>query len=374
MTTTRLSVLLACVVSTLAGCGGGEIDDGREQPAAVKALPVYRFAKLSNGAYFYTGSEQEKDLILRTIPDMRYEGVAFGRVDGAVPVYRFANLSNGGYFYTANASERDIVIAGRKDMRYEGTSFSVPAIGDSESQAVYRLANLNNGAYLYTASAPERDAALALGFWRYEGVAFAGYAAPAAAPVFPLDTAATRLYTNVQNYTGTASAQGFTFQSIESVVPGLDEVFEGRVLKKAAFTVTMRRNGAVLSNTSAESLFSVSPFRPTYTRSSDGSVSLVTSFQPLPAAMTIGGIGPFTKSTIYTTASRASIAGTSESTWSLEAAEAPGQAYLCINTIIRNFAGVTALTRADCYRTNPAGDFLGIRSTVTDGATTLVFR
>jgi hypothetical protein len=40
-------------------------------------LPVYRFAKLSNGAYFFTGSLGERNQIIASFPDFRAEGVGF---------------------------------------------------------------------------------------------------------------------------------------------------------------------------------------------------------------------------------------------------------------------------------------------------------
>lgn len=178
----RLSVRSLCglvfaLAFTLVGCGSGDEPGMTGQSATptekatmpttsgvTNAQPVFRFAKISNGAYFYTGSVAEKDLILRSYPDFRCEGVAFYRTadDSGTPVYRFANLLNGGYFYTASTSERDVVQQTRPDLRYEGTTFSVsgPMAG---SQSIFRLANLKNGAYLFTASQQEQQYALSLG-------------------------------------------------------------------------------------------------------------------------------------------------------------------------------------------------------------------
>ena len=186
---TKAPLRLRCLFPLLAGllyaCGGSspgpanEVLAGsslpiREQVQAAAGQPVYRFAKLSNGAYFFTGDENEKNIILQSYPDFRYEGVGFYQSDpvAGVPVYRFANLGNGGYFYTANAAERDEVIRSRPDMRFEGSSYSVAVPSGAGVTPVYRLANLRNGAYLFTTFAGERDAAVALGYWRYEGVAF----------------------------------------------------------------------------------------------------------------------------------------------------------------------------------------------------------
>jgi Repeat of unknown function (DUF5648) len=142
---------------------------------AQAAVPtVYRFAKISNGAYFYTGSDVEAQTILRDYPDFRYEGYAFLRDTSpqGQPVYRFANTRNGGYFYTASIVERDTVLRDLPYFRFEGSTFSVAPSTTTNAKPVYRLANLNNGAYLYTLSATERDYAVSLGMWRSEGTAF----------------------------------------------------------------------------------------------------------------------------------------------------------------------------------------------------------
>ncbi|MBP6816020.1 MAG: hypothetical protein KA169_14120, partial [Burkholderiaceae bacterium] len=167
----------------LAGCGAADAPTGRtasgasasaEKAGGANTADVYRFAKISNGAYFYTGNAGERDIVLASYPDFRYEGVAFQQIVGSpgTPVFRFANLVTGGYFYTASPEERDFVRGTRPDMRYEGSTFSVATPASPGAVAVYRLANLGNGAYLYTSNAGERDFAVGLGSWRFEGIAF----------------------------------------------------------------------------------------------------------------------------------------------------------------------------------------------------------
>jgi hypothetical protein len=141
-------------------------------PAEVPS--VYRFANVGNGAYFYTGSEDEVRQILDLYPHFRFEGPSLEKdvTGGGQAVYRFAKLDNGGYFFTGSDEERDIVLRNYPNMRYEGTSFSVAPAGDVDAPPIFRLANLTNGAYLYTESAAERDYAQSLGMWRYEGSTF----------------------------------------------------------------------------------------------------------------------------------------------------------------------------------------------------------
>ena len=146
--TTYLGLLLLLLQVVLSGCGDNSrgVESVSASTATVdsraevtnKAVvdgtgEVYRFAKVSNGAYFFPGSAPERDPLLQTFPDFRYEGVAFLRVaaGSGTPVYRFANLSNGGYFYTANEVERDFVLRSRPELRFEGSTFTVADIGTS---------------------------------------------------------------------------------------------------------------------------------------------------------------------------------------------------------------------------------------------------
>lgn len=178
--------------------------------------PVYRFAKISNGAYFYTGNVAERDLILAGYPDFRYEGVAFASVtDGAgKPVYRFANLANGGYFYTGSIAERDLVIRDYPNMRFEGSTFSVAQDSAADALPVLRLANLANGAYLFTTSRPECEYAVSLGSWRYEGSTFRVPAGQPVADPFtppapaPLASAATTFEIDAQGIGGDGGGDG----------------------------------------------------------------------------------------------------------------------------------------------------------------------
>jgi len=45
---------------------------------------------------------------------------------GDTAVYRFLELDSGGHFYTASAAERDAIVASRPNLRFEGTAFYAP--------------------------------------------------------------------------------------------------------------------------------------------------------------------------------------------------------------------------------------------------------
>lgn len=231
------------LAALLQACGGGSLEGGagegaqavqetgtREQAANVEGAPIYRFAKISTGAYFYTGSQAEADHIRANLPDFRYEGVAFlqSAQAGGTPVYRFANLNNGGYFYTASVAERDATQANYPNMRYEGTTFSVAGPGNQAALQVYRLANLLNGAYLFTSSAAERDYAVSLGYWRYEGSTFS------AVPAGPSGNDRWEVRSGVSNCPPTTdSGDGSAGGEGVGAGPGLSMArnMQGRVLK-----------------------------------------------------------------------------------------------------------------------------------------------
>jgi Repeat of unknown function (DUF5648) len=169
------------MASLITACGQGGIETATQatdkskisEKAPGDKEPVFRFAKISTGAYFYTANATEAEEINKSYPDFRYEGVAFQHVTatgGGIPVYRFAKLDSGGYFYTANEVEKNFVESTLSaTFRFEGISFYAVSSG---GQPVYRLSNSNNGAYLYTTSPEEYNYAGSLTGWRQEGTAF----------------------------------------------------------------------------------------------------------------------------------------------------------------------------------------------------------
>jgi hypothetical protein len=97
--------------------------------ASESTAAVYRFAKISSGAYFYTGDRAERDSILASLPDFRYEGVAFLRSSdaAAVPVYRFAGLNNGAISHRESGRTRPRI--GRTRTCASGSTFAIAAPG-----------------------------------------------------------------------------------------------------------------------------------------------------------------------------------------------------------------------------------------------------
>ncbi|MRR12123.1 hypothetical protein EG835_06570, partial [bacterium] len=141
-------------------------------------IPVYRFYNFVNNTHFFTPSEDERQMILATWPDIfELDGVAYF-VDperNHDRLYRFYNKVSRSHFYTASSDEKDSIIRNLPHVfDYDGPTYPVnltPVVG---STAVYRFFNLRNGSHFYTASEDEKASVEQnLGHtYQYEGVAF----------------------------------------------------------------------------------------------------------------------------------------------------------------------------------------------------------
>lgn len=153
------------------------------------AAPAYRFYNVARSTHFYTTSEGERDLLLKSGPPFQYEGAAFSAPadseNGATAVYRFWRAASGSHFYTASSAERDFV-RGLAAYVYEGAAFAAFTETAGGRMPVYRLYNQATGAHFYTASGPEREWVLrTFSVYADEGIAFYAYPAtgvPALAP------------------------------------------------------------------------------------------------------------------------------------------------------------------------------------------------
>lgn len=89
---------------------------------------VWRFRRADTGTFFYTASTAERDAVRSTMPNYVYEGAAYTAstvqtASASQAIYRFWNSDNGAHFYTGSAEERDSVIATLPNMRYEGIAY-----------------------------------------------------------------------------------------------------------------------------------------------------------------------------------------------------------------------------------------------------------
>ena len=142
---------------------------GAKREEKVPTTPMYRLYNENSGEHFYTGSVEERDMLVTA--GWHYEGVAWNApTTKGAPVYRLYNPNNGDHHYTMSAEERDMLVT--VGWRYEGVAWnSAPAT----NIPMFRLYNPNAdcGSHHYTGSTEERDFLVSLG-WHYEGIGWYG--------------------------------------------------------------------------------------------------------------------------------------------------------------------------------------------------------
>jgi hypothetical protein len=103
--------------------------EGEPVPEGI-CSPVYRFWSDTYKHHFYTISETEKNNILANMPEWHYEGLvyaanqyAFGYASS--PLYRFWSDKYKAHFYTISESEKNNIISTMPEWRYEGIAYYV---------------------------------------------------------------------------------------------------------------------------------------------------------------------------------------------------------------------------------------------------------
>ena len=154
-----------------------------------------------------------------------------------------------------------------------------------------------------------------------------------------------------------------TWSMTVSLTPASDEAFEGVVRKKALQSLTIKKNGTVLTASNIQGYYSLNPFATQGARYSDGTYAVQTSTTgSFPVAAKVGDSGGLGILTLYTNASKTGVQGTTESTWTLEADTAT-TAFGCANSILKNSAGAQTGTAAGCYKIDTNGNAVGMRYT-----------
>lgn len=156
------------------GAAEGETD-------TIASTPMYRLYNPNSGEHFYTGSEEERDMLANL--GWQYEGVAWhAPIFEGNPVYRVFNPNSGDHHYTMSQDEVDNLTA--LGWQYEGVCWNSAFEGSEQ----YRLYNPNAdlGSHHYTSSVEERDYLVSLG-WIHEGTGWLGVVArvPAATDKAP---------------------------------------------------------------------------------------------------------------------------------------------------------------------------------------------
>lgn len=97
-------------------------------------MSVFRFYNAQTGAHFYTASGAERDQVIATLPQFRYEGVAYRAFGSAnegggehQALHRFYNLETRTHFYTASDAEKAWVAENFPQFRYEFVAYYVDA-------------------------------------------------------------------------------------------------------------------------------------------------------------------------------------------------------------------------------------------------------
>ena len=110
-------------------------------------IPVYRLYRPSNGSYFWTITDAERDQLMMS-SDYVYDGVAFCLPKGGtIPVWRFRNKLDGTYLWTADPAERASINATMSGAWIEeGTAYQLTP----GTQLMWRFSKKTYWAYLYT--------------------------------------------------------------------------------------------------------------------------------------------------------------------------------------------------------------------------------
>ncbi len=130
----------------------------------VRSVPMFRMYDPNSGEHFYTGSVEEREILVKA--GWNYEGVGFNFPVVGNPVHRLYEPATGEHLYTMDEAEMERLLA--SGWNYEGVAFnSAP----STEIAQYRLHNPNGtrGAYHFTGDIGERDWLISLG-WKYQGI------------------------------------------------------------------------------------------------------------------------------------------------------------------------------------------------------------
>ncbi|MBQ7890142.1 MAG: phosphodiester glycosidase family protein [Erysipelotrichaceae bacterium] len=140
----------------------------KDEVEVIPTVPMYRMYNPNSGEHFYTGSEEERDILVEV--GWHYEGVAFNAPIKGAPVHRLYNPKTGDHMYTMSEKEKNYLMS--QGWNYENVAFNTAA--DTEI-AQYRLFNPNAtvGTHHFTSSIEERDWLAELG-WIYEGIGWYG--------------------------------------------------------------------------------------------------------------------------------------------------------------------------------------------------------
>ena len=143
-----------------------------EEPVEIPTTPMYRLFNPNTGEHFYTGSIEEREMLVDA--GWNYEGVAWNApIYTGAPVYRVFNPNSGDHHYTMSQEEVDMLV--ELGWQYEGVAWNSAPANHDEAIGQFRLYNPNAdiGSHHYTSSTEERDFLVSLG-WIFEGMGWFG--------------------------------------------------------------------------------------------------------------------------------------------------------------------------------------------------------
>jgi hypothetical protein len=139
---------------------------------------VWRFYSKTYKGHFFTIDEAEKEDLITTNPNWKFEGGAYrahaDAVDGTVALHRFYSKNYRGHFFTINEEEMQTVRdTNQKNWKYEGIAYFVYSQKVAGSVPVHRFWSKRYKHHFYTIDEAEKDDLIANNpNWAYEGVAF----------------------------------------------------------------------------------------------------------------------------------------------------------------------------------------------------------
>ena len=135
----------------------------REFNPDVLGLPVYRLLNQNTSTHLYTTSLDERDSIIKNLPNYVSEGASYVSVDSLTgnpqpqQVYRFLNQNTGTHLYTISATEKNFIANNLDNFSLESESFFAYTEQQPGTIPVYRFLRSETGTHFYTPSATERD-------------------------------------------------------------------------------------------------------------------------------------------------------------------------------------------------------------------------
>ena len=177
VTTGRTYYYFVQAAATSSGGRSSDFSAARSATSTLALFPVHRFYSKNYKGHFYTIDEAEKNSLIATNPNWKYEGIAYyaytEQTSGTVPLYRFYSKAYRGHFFTIDEAEMQTVRNTNPNWKYEGVAYYVRPTTATGASPIYRFWSKGYRHHFYTMDYEEmvtlRDTNPN---WKYETVAF----------------------------------------------------------------------------------------------------------------------------------------------------------------------------------------------------------